>query len=150
MIKPNYYLIAGGIMSALISILHILLALQPEFFKYIAPGQESTLTQMAVQGSTVITIAAVALALMFALWAAYAFSGAGLIHALPILRAALIVIGVMYISRALFLPSEINMVLTQGYPFRFVIFSTSSLLVGLFYLIGFWRLRAVLKLAKKS
>jgi hypothetical protein len=36
--------------------------------------------------------------------------------------------------------SEIRMVLTQGYPFRFVVFSTISLVAGLLYLIGTLRL----------
>ena len=35
MIRPKYLLIAGGMLSALISILHILLALKPEYYRYI-------------------------------------------------------------------------------------------------------------------
>jgi len=150
MVKPKHYLIAGGVISALISILHVVLALRPELYRYIGPGQESALAQMAEQGSSITTIATVALALIFAIWAIYAFSGAGLIGPLPLLRTALIAIGVIYILRALFLPSEINMVLTQGYPFRFVVFSTISLVAGLLYLIGVWKQRASLKLGEKS
>jgi hypothetical protein len=105
---------------------------------------------MAEQGSSVTTMASVALALIFAIWAIYAFSGAGLIRLLPLLRAALIVIGTIYILRALFLPTEINMVANEGYPFRFVIFSIISLVAGLLYLIGFWKRRAYLPRSKKS
>jgi hypothetical protein len=105
---------------------------------------------MAEQGSSITTIASVILALIFAIWAIFAFSGAGLIGRLPLLRAVLIVISVVYLLRALFLPLEINMVLTQGYPFRFVIFSTISLLAGLLYLIGFWKQRASLTSSKRS
>jgi len=64
-----------------------------------------------------------------------AFTGAGLIHPLPWLRAALIAIGLIYILRALSIPTEFNMALKQGYPLRFVIFSTISLMAGLLYLI---------------
>jgi hypothetical protein len=39
--NQNYYLIAGGVMSALISTLHVFLALKPEFYRYIRAGQES-------------------------------------------------------------------------------------------------------------
>ena len=141
MVKPKQYLIAGGVISALISILHVILALKPELYSYISAGQESALAQMAEQGSSLTTIATVALALIFAIWAIYTFAGAGLIRPLPLLHAALIAIGVIYILRALFLPMEINMVVTQGYPFRFVVFSTVSLVAGLLYLVGILKLR---------
>ena len=139
--KPRPILIAGGVISALISILHVILAVKPDLYRYVSPDQGSALAQIAGQGSSLIIIATVVLALIFAIWAIYAFSGAGLIVRLPLLRGALIAIGVIYILRALFLPSEINMVLTQGYPFRFVVFSAVSLVAGLLYLIGIFKLR---------
>jgi hypothetical protein len=140
---PNtrYLLIAGGVITALISLLHVLLAVKPELYRYFGPGQASALAQRAVEGSRGTTIATVVLVVVFALWAAYAFSGAGLIGALPLLRTALIGIGVIYILRSLFVLSEMKMVLTQGYPFRFVVFSTISLIAGLLYLIGTLTLR---------
>ncbi len=150
MIKSKLYLVAGGVISALLSLLHLVLAVKPDYYRYITPGQESALSQMAEQGSSITTIASMVLALIFAIWAIFAFSGAGLIGRLPLLRAVLIAIGVVYLLRALFLPLEINMVLTQGYPFRFVIFSTISLLAGLLYLTGFWKQRASLIPGKKS
>jgi hypothetical protein len=140
---PNtrYLLIAGGVITALISLLHVVLALKPELFRSFGPGEGSTLAQRAAEGSKGTTIATVVLALIFALWAAYAFSGARLIGALPLLRAGLIAIGVIYIIRSLFVVSEIEMVLSIGYPFRFVVFSTISLVAGLLYLIGGLALR---------
>jgi len=68
--------------------------------------------------------------------AVYAFSGAGLIRRLPLLRMVLAAIAVIYILRALFLLSEIKMVLDEGYPFRFVVFSAISLAAGILYLAG--------------
>jgi hypothetical protein len=149
MAKPNPYLIAGGVISALIALLHVILTLKPELYQYFSPGQGSALTQMAEQGSSFTTLATVLLAQIFATWAMYAFSGAGLIRRLPLLHTALIAIGVIYILRAFFLPTEINMILNQGYPFRFVVFSTISLATGLLYLIGFLKGRASLAPAKK-
>ena len=143
MTRPQYFLLVGGVISALISILHVILALRPALYRHISAGQESVLAQMAGQGSRPTTVATVALALIFAIWAAYAFSGAGLINPLPWLRAALIVIGVIYILRAFFIPTEFNMTLNQGYPFRFVVFSTISLVAGLLYLIGIFKQRAL-------
>jgi putative oxidoreductase len=143
MIKHEYSLLAGGAISALISILHVVLALRPALYRHISAGQESALAQMAEQGSRFTTVATIALALVFAIWAIYAFSGAGLINRLPWLHAALIAISVIYILRALFLPTELNMALNQGYPFRFVVFSTISLVAGLLYLAGILKQRAL-------
>ena len=140
MVSARNLLIAGGVITALISLLHVLLAVRPALYRYFGPGQQSGLTQMAVEGSRGTTIATAALALIFAVWAIYAFSGAGVIGELPLLRAALIAIGVIYVLRSLFVISEVRMVLTQGYPFRFVVFSTISLVAGLLYLIGALRL----------
>jgi hypothetical protein len=140
MFSAKNLLIAGGVITALISLLHVVLAFRPELYRYFGPSQGSGLAQMAVEGSRGTTIATAVLALTFAIWAIYAFSGAGWMGALPLLRAVLIAIGVIYILRSLFVISEIRMVLTQGYPFRFVVFSTISLVVGLLYLIGALRL----------
>ncbi len=122
----------------------------PELYKYIDPGQGSAVEQLAQQGSNLITIASIVLALIFAIWGIYAFSGAGLITRLPVLRVSLIAIAVIYILRSLFLPTEINMVVNQGYPFRFVVFSAVSLVAGLLYLIGFWKQGALGSSHKKS
>jgi hypothetical protein len=122
--------------SVLISIMHLVLVFKPALYRYIRAGQESELGQMAEQGSTPTTIATAALALIFAIWAVYAFSGAGLIGPLPVLRVALIAIGAIYVLRALALLTEINMVLKQGYPSQFVVFSTISLVTGVLYLVG--------------
>lgn len=94
---------------------------------------------MAAQGSSITTYVSATLAFLFAIWALYAFSGAGLIRPFPLLRFALIAICVIYLLRAMFLLSEIGMVVNQGYPFRFVVFSTVSLVAGLLYLFGILR-----------
>src|SRR5574339_231220 len=89
MTKSNHWLIAGGVMSALISLLHVFLAMFTGLYRFIGPDQ-SALTEIAVQGSSITTVLSVALALLFAVWALYAFSGAGLIPPFPLLRIALI------------------------------------------------------------
>ena len=75
---------------------------------------------------------------MFAVWGAYGLSGAGVIGQLPLLRVALITIGIIYVLRSLMLPSELVQVLTSGYPFRFIVFSTGSLAMGALCLVGTW------------
>jgi hypothetical protein len=123
-VKQRYFLVVGGVMSALISLLHFILTIKPElFYRLINMSQESALAPTAGQGSG-LSIATIVLALIFAIWAIYAFSGAGLIKPLPLLRKVLIIISVIYILRSLFLPLEIYMVLTKGHPFQFVVYST--------------------------
>jgi hypothetical protein len=73
---------------------------------------------------------------MFAVWGIYALSGASALGQLPLLRAVLIAIGVIYVLRSLMLPSELFKVLLRGYPLRFVVFSIGSLTAGLLHLIG--------------
>jgi hypothetical protein len=136
--KLNKFLLAGGIISALISIFHVILALKPQLYQFVAPDENSTLSQMAEQGSAVTTLVSIALVAIFAIWAMIAFSGAGLIRRLPLLNTGLLIIAAIYLLRGLFLPSEISMVQNQGYPVRLVLFSALSLFTGLLYLVGFF------------
>jgi hypothetical protein len=133
-VKQNFLLIAGGLMSALISLLHVILSLKPAlFYRLINLNKESASGPISGNG---LSIAALILALFFAIWAFYAFSGAGLIKPLPLLRRVLIAIGIVYILRSFFLPFEVSMVLTKGHPFQFVVYSAISLVTGLLYLVG--------------
>jgi len=139
----------GGFISAVISFLHVILAIKPELYGVIAPSQASALSQMAVQGSSITTIFSVAIALVFAVWTVYALSGAGILRQLPLLRPALITIGAIYFLRSLFLPTEIKMVLTEEAPVRIVLYSTISLVAGMFYLIGGFSRRSPMRSSKR-
>ena len=79
-------------------------------------------------------------ALVF-LFGFYALSGAGIIKRLPLLRSGLVIIGVLFTLRGLFLVLEllINAGILQGsmiIPTRELVSSSVSLIIGLFYLIG--------------
>ncbi|HJY64385.1 MAG TPA: hypothetical protein VJ455_09530, partial [Ignavibacteria bacterium] len=79
--------------------------------------------------------------LVFALFGFYALSGAGIIKRLPLLRSGLVIIGVLFTLRGLFLVLEllINAGILQGsmiIPTRELVSSSVSLIIGLFYLIG--------------
>jgi putative oxidoreductase len=126
-------LVLGGVASLLIVLLHLALAVRPQWYRHFGADE---LAQMHEQGSRFTVPVTLGLALIFAVWGIYALSGAGMIEQLPLLRAVLIAIGVLYVLRSLMLPSELFKVLLRGYPMRFVVFSTSSLAVGLLHLIG--------------
>jgi hypothetical protein len=130
---PNYHLILGGAASLLIALLHIVLAIRPQIWSYFGADE---LAQMHQNGSPFTVFVSIGLALMFAAWGVYALSGAGLIKPLPLLKAILITIGIIYILRGLMLPSEIIEVLRAGHSFRFVIMSTGCLAIGILHLVG--------------
>ena len=129
----RYCLILGSGASFLIAVLHLALVFKPQWYRYFGADE---LVQLYEQGSPFTVLVTSGLTLMFAAWGAYALSGAGVIRQLPLLRTVLISIGVIYVLRGLLLPSELAKVLQSGYPVRFVIFSTGSLVTGLLYLIG--------------
>ncbi len=74
------------------------------------------------------------IALILATWAAYAFSGAGLLRRLPLMRTALVIISAIYLLRGLFIiPITIEPAMRS--PFNI----WSSLIVlgyGIAYAIG--------------
>lgn len=128
-------LVLGGLASFLVVLLHLALALRPQWYRHFGADE---LAQRHEEGSPFTVLVTLGLALMFALWGTYALSGAGVIRQLPLLRAGLVAIGAIYVLRSLMLPSEIFKVLLKGDPFRFVVFSSGSLVVGLLYLVGTW------------
>ena len=129
----RYFLILGSGVSFFIAVLHLALVFKPQWYRYFGADE---LVRLHEQGSPFTVLVTSGLALMFAVWGAYALSGAGVIGQLPLLRTLLISIGVIYVLRGLLLPSELLKVLQSGYPVRFVVFSTGSLVAGLLYLVG--------------
>jgi len=129
----NNSLYLGGIASLLIALLHVILVIRPQIYRYFNAAE---LAQMHESGSPFTVIVTICLTVMFAIWGAYGFSGAGIFRQLPWLREALIAIGVIYVLRGLMLPSDIVKVIQSGYPVRFIGFSMMSLTAGLLYLHG--------------
>ncbi len=71
-------------------------------YRYFGAGE-----RMAVRderGDPLPAVITAGLTLVFAIWAGYAFSGAGLIRRLPFLRAVLSSVGIVYTLRGLVLP----------------------------------------------
>lgn len=132
-LSSREFLMLGSGASFLIALLHIALALRPQWYRCFGADE---LVQLHNKGSRFTVLVTLGLALMFAFWGIYALSGASVIRQLPLLRAVLIAASVRYLLRSLMLPSELVKVLTSGYSFRFVVSSTGSLAAGLLYLVG--------------
>jgi hypothetical protein len=133
----NHWLIAGGVLSAAASILHLcVIAGGPHWYRFFGAGEE--MARMAERGSATPALITLAIASILAIWAAYAFSGAGLMRRLPLIRTALVLISIIYLLRGLALLPVVALRPHAIQPFAV----WSSLIVsvyGICYAVGTWR-----------
>jgi hypothetical protein len=140
-------LLAAGILSLALAVFQAVISLSPSWSLYFgAPAKlTANITALYVTGE----IAAV----LFAIFGLYAFSGAGVIRKLPLMRTILTAITGVYLFRGtLVIPqmlASFNIIDMDGeIPIRMIIFSAVSLIIGIIYLfgvIGYWK-----KLGTKS
>ena len=133
----NKWLVAGGILSAAAAILHIgVIFGGGDWYRFFGAGEE--MAQAAEAGSPTPAIVTFGIAAILAAWAAYAFSGAGLIRRLPLIRTALLLISFIYLARALALLPMLVFRPWLVSPFDY--WSSGIVLVyGLAYAVGTWR-----------
>ena len=129
----NLWLVIGGVLSTLASLLHLAVIVGgPDWYRFFGAGEK--LAQAAARGSPTPAIITIGIASVLAIWAAYAFSGAGLIPRLPLLRTGLVTISIIYLARGMFLAPGIYL----GHPFT--IWSSAIVLVyGAAYAVGTWQ-----------
>lgn len=132
----NRALIIGGVLSAAASFLHLAIIVGgPDWYRFFGAGEG--MARLAEQGSWMPVLITVGIAGVLAVWAAYAFSGAGLIPRLPLLRTALVLISAIYLLRGLVLVPAL--MLNPGGVLPFVLWSSLIVLIyGLAYAIGTW------------
>ena len=132
----NPALIVGGVLSAAASVLHLTVIVGgPAWYRFFGAGEG--MARMAEQGSWTPVVITLGIAGVLAVWAAYAFSGAGLIPRLPLLRTALVLISAVYLLRGLVLIPAFA--LNPGGVTPFVLWSSLIVLVyGLAYANGTW------------
>ncbi|HMG46968.1 MAG TPA: hypothetical protein VK614_05870 [Allosphingosinicella sp.] len=96
----NPWLIAAGMLSAGAALLHLaIIAGGPDWYRFFGAGER--MARMAERGLLRPTLITLGIAAILALWAAYAFAGAGLIRRLPLMRTALVAITCIYLLRGL-------------------------------------------------
>ena len=116
--EKNLWLVAGGVLSAGASILHVAIIVGgPDWYRFFGAGER--MARMAEQGRLEPALTALAIAGLLAVWAAYAFAGAGLLPRLPFMRISLVGISVIYLARGLvifpmlaIMPESINAFIT--------------------------------------
>jgi len=144
----NKWLILGGILSCLAAILHVaVIAGGPAWYRFVGAGE--AMARAAERGSPTPALVTLAIAAILMVWAFYAFSGAGIIRRLPLLRTALILISAVYLLRALaVLPV---LILRPELVDTFAIVSSLVVLAyGLAYSIGTWTEWSALKVARAN
>ena len=132
----NPVLIVGGVLSAAASLLHLAVIVGgPSWYRFFGAGEG--MARMAERGEIAPTLITIGIATVLAVWAAYAFSGAGLITRLPLIRTALVLISAVYLLRGLVIVPAFIM---NGGAFEpFVLWSSLIVLVyGVCYAVGTW------------
>lgn len=95
------WLIAGGWLSVAAALLHIACIFGgPDWYRFFGAGEG--MARAAARGDMRPTLITLAIGAVLLIWAAYAFSGAGSLPRLPLLRTGLIVITAIYLLRGLF------------------------------------------------
>lgn len=135
--KGRSWLMLGGTLSIIAGLLHLAcIFLGADWFRFF--GAPEPLVAAYESGDMRLVWMTIGIAAILGIWAAYAFSGAGKIMRLPLLRTGLIVISIIYLARGAFLAPAL---ILAPYPHQeFDIWSSAIVLVyGLAYAIGTWR-----------
>jgi hypothetical protein len=131
----NLWLIVGAVGSLGVAALHavIIFVGAPGYRYFGAPD----LAVLVERGSAIPALLTTGIVLLFAAWAAYAFSGAGILRPVPLLRTGLVLIAFVYMLRGLLLEPEL-VGLTRGTlrAARAAAFSAVSLGLGLVHVAG--------------
>lgn len=106
-------LLAGGALTAAASLLHLaIIAGGPPWYRFFGAGER--MARNAARGSPLPTLITATIAAVLGVWALYAFSGAGVIRRLPLLRPALAAIAAVYLARGIL---GIPLVLLVDHPY---------------------------------
>jgi len=94
----NLPLAIGAVLSAVAALLHLgIIAGGPGWYRFFGAGER--FARAAGQGRWYPTIVTACIAAMLGAWSVYALAGAGVIAALPMLKAALVGITAVYLVR---------------------------------------------------
>lgn len=94
----NYFLISAGCLNGLAALIHLgCIYFGAQWYRFFGAGEH--MATMAEQGKLQPTLITLFIALVLSVWSLYAFSAAGAIGRLPLLRIGLILITSIYILR---------------------------------------------------
>lgn len=141
----NNHLYWAGVLTTIISLMHFGIVLGgPDWYRFFGAGEG--MAQQAEAGLALPVITTLIIAFVLAMWALYAFSGAGLIPVLPLQKSVLIATSTIFLLRGLL---GIPLVILIDDPYlnelreKMVFMVLSSLIClgfGFLYIKGTWRL----------
>jgi putative oxidoreductase len=134
-------LMVAGIVTAIASLLHVAIIVGgPAWYRFFGAGER--MARQAARGSIYAPGVTAVIAIVLAVWALYAFSGAGMIRPLPMLRVALVLIAAVFVGRGVL---GIPLVLFVEHPYLhelrgrmtfMIVSSVICLALGLCYAVG--------------
>ena len=124
--QSNGWLKIAGVLSAIAALLHVATIFGgPDWYRFFGAGE--AMARAAERGSPGPALVTAAISVILAVWAAYAFSGAGIIRRLPLLRTALVLISAIYLLRAF---AAVPVVILKPEPVTpFLLWSSAIVLV---------------------
>ena len=134
----NPWLLVGGLASVAAALAHVAcIVAGPDWYR--AMGAPEGYARAAERGSWTPALVTISIAALIAAWAAYAFSGAGVIGRLPLLRLGLVAITAVYLLRGLMVFTPTLFGRPDLSP-TFILWSSVIVLaMGLIHAIGLWR-----------
>ena len=138
--NPHGTLLAiGGGLSLAAAALHLAcIAGGPGWYRFLGAGE--AMARLAGRGDWRPAAITIAIAAVLAIASAYAFSGAGLIRRLPMLRTGLVLVSAVYLLRGLVvaMPSALR---RPDLSPEFLLWSSLIVLaIGLIHAIGTWQI----------
>ena len=131
----------GGALTGAASLLHIAIIIGgPRWYRFFGAGER--MARLAASGSLYPAVVTSTLAVILAVWALYALSGAGFVRPLPFLRLALAVIAAVYLIRGIL---GIPLILVMDDPYShqlkakmtfMIVSSAFCIMLGICYAIG--------------
>ena len=96
----NFFLIVAGMLSAVVAILHLgCIYFGSSWYRVFGAGEKIAL--LAEQGSIKPTLITIGIFLVLSICSLYAFSAAGVMFKLPLMRVVLVSITVIYLVRGI-------------------------------------------------
>jgi hypothetical protein len=132
---PKLALLLGATANFCVALFHLIIVfVGAPGYRYFGVTQ---LAEMQEKGSIVPAALTLGLTMMFALFATYALSGAGVLRRGPFLRTVLVALGAIYILRGLpVIRQIIELAFGDKKYLMAVFFSGVSLLIGISFVIG--------------
>ena len=136
MVDGRGWLLAAGWMSIAAALLHMACIVGgPSWYRAVGAGER--IATMVERGAWYPTFITVVISAVLGAWAAYAFSAAGAIGRLPLMRTALVLISLVLLARGLALP--LMRMWRPDLSSAFLYWSSAIVLVyGLAFAIGTW------------